>query len=64
MRITVDQEKCIGAGNCVEAAPETFDLGEEDGLVVLVEENPKEEDRESARRAAQLCPSLAITVDD
>jgi ferredoxin len=63
MRITVDQGKCIGAGNCVETAPETFDQGDEDGLVVLLEENPNEEHRESARRAAQRCPSLAITVE-
>jgi ferredoxin len=63
MRITVDHEKCIGAGNCVEAARETFDQRDEDGLVVLLEENPPEEHREAARRAAQLCPSLAIMVE-
>jgi ferredoxin len=64
MRITVDREKCVGAGNCVDAARQTFDQDDEDGLVVLLEEDPPEEHRESARRAAQLCPSLAITVEE
>jgi ferredoxin len=64
MRISVDQDKCIGSGNCVEAARETFGQGDEDGLVVLLEENPPEEHRESARNAAQLCPALAIRVEE
>jgi ferredoxin len=64
MRITVDYEKCVGAGNCVDAAAKTFDQREEDGLVVLLNANPPEEDRAAARRAAQLCPSLAITIEE
>jgi ferredoxin len=64
MRITVDHDKCIGAGNCVESARETFDQRDEDGLVVLLEINPPEEHHDSARKAAQLCPALAITIEE
>jgi ferredoxin len=64
MRITVDYDKCIGAGNCVDAAGQTFDQRDEDGMVVLLQENPPEADRQAARTAAQLCPALAITVED
>ncbi|GAA0915578.1 hypothetical protein GCM10009574_018210 [Streptomyces asiaticus] len=31
MKITVDEEKCCGAGQCVLIAPEVFDQREEDG---------------------------------
>ncbi len=64
MRITVDYDKCIGAGNCVDAAGQTFDQRDEDGMVVLLQENPPEEQRQAVRMAAQICPALAITVED
>ena len=36
MRIAVDLSKCDGYANCVMAAPDVFDLGD-DGLVVVLE---------------------------
>lgn len=61
MRVVIDQDKCIGAGNCLVAS-EVFDQRESDGLVVLLQENPPDELRESVRDAADLCPAAAITI--
>lgn len=40
MKITVDEEKCCGAGQCVLIAPEVFDQRDEDGIVVLLDAEP------------------------
>jgi ferredoxin len=64
MRVSVDLDKCSGAGNCVSIAPETFDQREEDGLVVLLQERPSADDADAVREAARLCPAWAITVEE
>ncbi|MFF7636300.1 ferredoxin [Kitasatospora sp. NPDC008050] len=63
MRITVDTHRCIGAGQCVLSAPEVFDQ-DEDGLVTLLRPEPGAEEWARARRAAGLCPSRTITVQE
>jgi len=63
MKISVDKEACIGAGQCVFVAENTFDQ-DDDGLVVLLEENPSEEHREAAKLAISLCPARAISASD
>lgn len=40
MKLTVDQDKCCGAGACVLSAPEVFDQRDEDGIVTLLTPNP------------------------
>jgi ferredoxin len=62
MRIIVDTEKCVAAGQCVIEAPEVFDQRDEDGVVILLNESPAEDQLEAVRRAAELCPALAIVV--
>ncbi|RZT86794.1 ferredoxin [Pseudonocardia sediminis] len=64
MKIEIDQEKCIGAGQCVLSAPDVFDQREEDGIVVLLDEVPAEERWAGARDAAAVCPSGAVTVHE
>lgn len=61
MKITVDLDKCCGYGDCVLAAPELFDLGDDGVAVVLVDE-PGEDQRPEAEAAAASCPVEAITV--
>jgi ferredoxin len=64
VRVVVDFEKCVGAGNCVAAAPTVFDQQDDDGLVLVLEGNPPASEHEAARRAARLCPANAIAIDE
>jgi ferredoxin len=64
MKVVIDQDRCVGAGQCVLAAPEVFDQREEDGIVVLLQESPPEELHAQVREAAQICPALAIELAD
>ncbi|MGW8554785.1 ferredoxin [Streptomyces tubercidicus] len=61
MRITVDQDRCVGAGMCAMTAGEVFEQ-EDDGLVVLRMTEPPEHLADTVEEAEQLCPSRAITV--
>ncbi|MEU2874519.1 ferredoxin [Streptomyces olivoreticuli] len=63
MRITVDPDRCVGAGQCVLSAPEVFDQ-DEDGLVTLVGTGPGADKESSVRLAGALCPSQAITLHE
>jgi ferredoxin len=62
MHIEIDQDKCCAAGQCVLAADDLFDQRDEDGVVVLLEESPREDALGRAQEAAALCPAGAITV--
>ncbi|MFF3573278.1 MULTISPECIES: ferredoxin [Nocardia] len=64
MRITIEEDKCCGAGQCVLAAPELFDQRDEDGVVVLLDADPGPGEHENARNAANLCPGAAIAVHE
>ena len=60
MRVTIDEDGCVGAGQCVLAAPDVFDQRDEDGIVVLLDETPSPHLHDATREAAVLCPALAI----
>ena len=62
MRVAVDQDKCIAAGQCVATAPDVFDQRDEDGVVVLLKSTPDAGEEDDVRRAAAVCPALAIQV--
>ncbi|MFE9612163.1 ferredoxin [Streptomyces sp. NPDC006012] len=62
MKITVDQDRCCGAGQCVLTVPEVFDQRDEDGVVVLLDPEPAPELHAAVREAAAVCPAAAITV--
>ncbi|MDC0773235.1 ferredoxin [Streptomyces sp. HD] len=64
MKLSVDEGRCCGAGQCVLIAPEVFDQRDEDGIVTLLEPNPAEDLHASAREAAAVCPAAAITIDE
>lgn len=63
MRITVDTDRCIGAGQCVLSAPEVFDQGD-DGLVTVLAPKPSDSVQGAVRQAGLLCPSRTITVHE
>ncbi|AEW99243.1 ferredoxin [Streptantibioticus cattleyicolor] len=64
MRITVDEEKCCGAGQCVLLAPDVFDQRDEDGVVVLLDAAPDASLHPVVREAATVCPAAAIHLDE
>jgi ferredoxin len=64
MRVTLDQEKCVASGQCVLTAPTVFDQRDEDGVAVLLTEEPPADVREDVRQAAAVCPALAITLSE
>ncbi|MFI6742929.1 ferredoxin [Nonomuraea sp. NPDC050451] len=64
MKITVDEAKCCGAGQCVLVAPEVFDQRDEDGIVILLDAEPPAEQHSLAREAAQVCPAAAILIEE
>ncbi|MGY4099783.1 ferredoxin [Nocardia sp. R16R-3T] len=63
MRITVDRERCIGAGMCALIASAVFDQDEDDGRVRLLDPAPRRS-HAAVREAVTACPSGALTVDE
>jgi ferredoxin len=64
MKVIIDQEKCVASGQCVMAVAEVFDQRDNDGIVVLLNENPPAEQAADVRQAAAVCPASAITVEE
>ncbi|MEK7210803.1 MAG: ferredoxin [Candidatus Binatota bacterium] len=61
MKITVDRIKCRTHRNCMTMAPDVFDLDGEFKAVVL---DPKGDSDENILKAAKLCPTAAIILED
>jgi ferredoxin len=61
MRVSIESEKCVGAGQCAMFAPDVFDQGD-DGIVVLLQEEPPESLHEEVREASMMCPARLITL--
>jgi ferredoxin len=63
MRVIVDFNLCESNALCMAAAPEVFEVRDDDLLYVLQEE-PPEELRAKVEEAARSCPKVAITIVD
>jgi ferredoxin len=64
MKVTVDRERCVASGQCVLAAAAVFDQDENDGVVILLCDNPSTDQYDAVRLAAQMCPSSVIQVTE
>lgn len=65
MNIALHRDRCVAAGQCTLIAGKVFDQDEEDGLVLLISENPPPEAEEAkVREAAYVCPAQAIELSD
>ena len=63
MRVVVDYDLCESNALCMAAAPEVFEVRDDDFMYVLQEE-PPEELREKVMEAVQRCPKQAIKLRD
>jgi len=61
MKVLVDFSLCESNALCMEAAPEVFQVREDDNLYVLQEE-PPESLRAKVERAVRVCPKQAIRI--
>ena len=59
VEITVDRALCIGSGDCVDTAPDVFQLDDEDKAVVV---DPDGASLDDVIEAARNCPVSAIFV--
>jgi ferredoxin len=59
IQITVDRALCIGSGDCVDTAPDVFQLDDEDKAVVV---DPDGAPMDDIIEAARNCPVSAIFV--
>jgi ferredoxin len=59
IEVTVDRSLCIGSGDCVDTAPDVFQLDDEDKAVVV---DPDGAPLDDVIMAAGNCPVAAIFV--
>ncbi|MEV6166737.1 ferredoxin [Streptomyces sp. NPDC051954] len=62
MRVELDEPKCVASGQCVMAAPDVFDQRDDDGVAILLEEEPAAGLHDDVREAAAICPAAAIRL--
>ncbi|MFI9580323.1 ferredoxin [Streptomyces sp. NPDC052236] len=62
MRVELDEPKCVASGQCVVAAPEVFDQRDEDGVAIVLDQNPAVQLLDGVREAAAVCPAVAIRL--
>ena len=63
MSIEIDRDTCVGAGQCVLAAPDVFDQTEDEGISFVRPDAPEGRDSEIAD-AVDRCPARAIALVD
>jgi ferredoxin len=63
MQVRIDPEVCQGHTLCALAAPDIFQLNDEDGHAYVVAADVPPGQEELARKAAATCPEGAISID-
>ncbi len=62
IRITIDEDLCVGSGDCARIAPDAFEVNEEAGLAV-VRSGTSDLPLALLEDAAYQCPTGAITIE-
>jgi ferredoxin len=63
MRVVVDFDLCESNALCMKAAPEVFEVREDDFLYIL-DEHPPERLRKKVEQAVRQCPKQAISIEE
>lgn len=60
MKVTLNEDRCIGCGSCVSLTDcQVFDFNDE-GKAYVKNENIQDEDIENVENAIEYCPTSAI----
>ena len=62
MKVHVDMNLCQSHGECVVVAPDVFELGDDD--VLVWQEEVDDSRRADMQEAANVCPMMAIRLED
>ena len=62
MKVHVDMNLCQSHGECVSIAPDVFELGDDD--VLVWREEVSEDRRAAIDEAVNVCPMMAISIED
>ena len=62
MKVVVDYDLCESNALCMDAAPEVFEV-REDNFLYILQENPPESLRAKVEAAVRGCPTKAISVE-
>ena len=62
MKVLVDMNLCQSHGECAAVAPDVFELGEDD--VLRWTEEVDEARRAEVEEAVEVCPMMAIRIED
>lgn len=64
MKVTIDLDKCIMAGECVYNHPWLFEFSDDNQPTVKVAVLTTDQEKLGARQAREVCPSGAIQLAD
>ncbi|MFG2041424.1 ferredoxin [Dactylosporangium sp. NPDC048998] len=64
MKVSADTGVCMASGQCAMLLPQVFDQREEDGVVVVLDEQPPPALHEATRQAVLGCPSGALRIEE
>jgi ferredoxin len=64
MRVIRNANTCALHGECVMAAPDVFEIRDDDEVVTVLNSEPDEALRKSIENAALTCPTSSIRIED
>jgi len=63
MRVEVDLDRCTGHGICESIADDVFEV-QDDGIVLIYDNERPETDRVRMQQAVTQCPAAALRLTD
>jgi ferredoxin len=62
VKVVVALDRCLGNARCVAAAPEVFDVDDDEGTVVVLQQEPGASLATRVELAARSCPTGALSL--
>jgi ferredoxin len=64
MKVILEPKLCELHGECVMAAPEVFDIEDDEEVVTVLNAEPSEDQRDAVEQAVTMCPTAALRLED